>query len=73
MNILKYLANGKGDVWMTKRLIFEMSAIEFIDWLNENSLYIAYVSAIMNKELNGDVNDWKTNVIRFNIWCRYCN
>lgn len=34
-----------------KRLIFEMSAIEFIEWLNKNRFYIAFVSAIMNKEL----------------------
>ena len=38
-----------------KRLVFEMSAIEFIEWLNKNSLYLAYVSAIMKKELKGDV------------------
>ena len=31
-----------------------MGAIEFIEWLNENSLYLAYVTAIMNKELKGD-------------------
>ena len=37
-----------------KRLIFEMGAIKFIEWLNENSLYLAYVDAIMNKELKGD-------------------
>ena len=41
-----------------KRLIFEMGAIEFMEWLNENSLYLAYVSAIMSKELKGDdLND----------------
>ena len=31
-----------------------MTAVEFIEWLDENSLYFAYVSAI-NKELKGDV------------------
>ena len=40
---------------LKKRLIFEMGAIEFIELLNENSLYLAYVTAIMNKELKGDV------------------
>ena len=33
-----------------KRLIFEMSAIDFIEWLNENRYYIAYVGAIIEKE-----------------------
>ena len=37
-----------------KRLIFEIGAIEFIEWLNENSLYLAYVSAIMSEELKCD-------------------
>lgn len=34
-----------------KRLVFEMSAIEFIKWLDKNHLYLFYVTAIMNKEL----------------------
>lgn len=38
-----------------KRLVFEMGAIEFIEWLNENRLYLAYVTAITNKKLKGDV------------------
>ncbi len=38
-----------------KRLIFEMGAIEFVEWLNKNSLYLAVVTAIMNKELKGDL------------------
>lgn len=37
-----------------KQLVFEMGAIEFIEWLNKNSLYLAYVTAIMNKELKGN-------------------
>lgn len=38
-----------------KQVIFEMSVIDFVEWLNKNSLYLAYVTAIMNKELKGDV------------------
>ena len=33
-----------------KRLIFEMSAIEFVEWLNANRYYIAYVGAIIKEE-----------------------
>ena len=37
-----------------KQLIFEMSAIEFIEWLNKNRLYIAYVGAIIKRECLDD-------------------
>lgn len=40
------------------KLVFEMGAIEFIEWLNENRLYVSYAGAIMNEEfkkLKGDV------------------
>lgn len=33
----------------TKRVIFEISAIDFVEWLNKNRLYIAYVGAIMER------------------------
>lgn len=36
-----------------ERLIFEMSAIDFVEWLNKNRFYIAFVSAIINKEVYG--------------------
>lgn len=37
-----------------KRLIFEMSAIDFVEWLNKNRLYIAYVGAIIERECLND-------------------
>lgn len=35
---------------MNEKLLFEMSAVEFTDWLNKNKWYVTYVSAIMNEK-----------------------
>ena len=42
---------------MNKKVIFEMDAFEFIDWINNNSLFMVYLYALERKGILGGEND----------------
>ena len=43
---------------MTKKVIFEMDVFEWIDWINNNPLFMTYLYALeRNGIFDGELND----------------